>query len=427
MPGGAKMPDYQLRLGVFSKSYSDLTDNEKEFITYFLRIKMDCISSVIDSSYTTGPHGYGSSLVLSRIIKIKERISTDRELSDKLKRNELYRFVSNLDDHRVPSHNTYNSLRKRLGVEGYRQIHSNFVRQADSLGLLNPDISALPKNRKDGIILIADSTFLKTTSSTKGIRTDDGTWLFKDESIAFGRPHHKHKYPVGHRAQTLMTINGIPLVSLLGKASESDKQFIFPLLDALIERYPYLKFSYIILDRIYDSEEIHQGIYEYYEIVPIIIRKKMVYPKGFTKDGLPLCPFNYPMRRKGIDYANRRTQYCCFKTCLNDKDQLLFDCKHMHKKTKFGYSFYTLFEAGYRKYGPALPTMVIYRKLKSYRTCIERTYGLFKENRYRMEMNNTYTGHDNVLMHVIDHDIVLTQDIINDYLSSGKLSPVIKL
>lgn len=41
----------------------------------------------------------------------------------------------------------------------------------------------------------------------------------------------------------------------------------------------------------------------------------------------------------------------------------------------------------------------------------------------RMEMNNTYTGYDNVLM----HDIVLSQDIINDYLSSGKLSPVIKL
>jgi len=40
-----------------------------------------------------------------------------------------------------------------------------------------------------------------------------------------------------------------------------------------------------------------------------------------------------------------------------------------------------------------------------------------------MEMNNTYTAYDNVLM----HDIVLSQDIINDYLSFAKLSPVIKL
>jgi len=99
----------------------------------------------------------------------------------------------------------------------------------------------------------------------------------------------------------------------------------------------------------------------------------------------------------------------------------------MHKKTKFGYFFYTLFEAGYRKYGPAILTVLVYKKLKPHRTCIERTYGLVKENRYRMEMNDTYTGHDNVLMHVIEHDIVLAQDTINDYLSSGKLSAVIKL
>ena len=44
-----------------------------------------------------------------------------------------------------------------------------------------------------------------------------------------------------------------------------------------------------------------------------------------------------------------------------------------------------------------------------------------------MEINNSYTGIANVTMHVIEHDIVLTQDIIFDYLKSGKLSPVLKL
>ena len=44
-----------------------------------------------------------------------------------------------------------------------------------------------------------------------------------------------------------------------------------------------------------------------------------------------------------------------------------------------------------------------------------------------MAMNNSYPGYDNVLMHVIEHDILLIQDIINDYLPSGKLSPVVKL
>ena len=44
-----------------------------------------------------------------------------------------------------------------------------------------------------------------------------------------------------------------------------------------------------------------------------------------------------------------------------------------------------------------------------------------------METSNSYIAIDNVTMHVIEHDIVLTQDIIFDYLNSGKLSPMLKL
>jgi len=44
-----------------------------------------------------------------------------------------------------------------------------------------------------------------------------------------------------------------------------------------------------------------------------------------------------------------------------------------------------------------------------------------------METSNSYIGIDNVTMHVIEHDSVPTQDIIFDYLNSGKLSPVLKL
>jgi len=44
-----------------------------------------------------------------------------------------------------------------------------------------------------------------------------------------------------------------------------------------------------------------------------------------------------------------------------------------------------------------------------------------------MEHTNTYMGIDNVAMHVIEHDIVLTQDIIFGYKTNGKVSPVIKV
>jgi hypothetical protein len=74
---------------------------------------------------------------------------------------------------------------------------------------------------------------------------------------------------------------------------------------------------------------------------------------------------------------------------------------------------------GYRKYGPALPHSAIYQKLKPFRTGIERTFGLVKENRYRMERINLYKGIENITIHAIEHDIVLTQDIIYDYIKTG--------
>jgi hypothetical protein len=70
---------------------------------------------------------------------------------------------------------------------------------------------------------------------------------------------------------------------------------------------------------------------------------------------------------------------------------------------------------------------MIYKKLKPYRTGIERTFALVKENRYRMEVSNRYKGIENVTIHAIEHDIALTQDIIFDYTKTGKLSPVLNL
>ncbi len=50
-----------------------------------------------------------------------------------------------------------------------------------------------------------------------------------------------------------------------------------------------------------------------------------------------------------------------------------------------------------------------------------------KENRYRMEMSNCYKGVDDVTIHAIEHDIVLTQDIIFGYIKTGQVSPVLNL
>ena len=179
------------------------------------------------------------------------------------------------------------------------------------------------------------------------------------------------------------------------------------------------------MDRGYDTEEIHHDIYEFFGITPVIIREKMVYLIGFTQDGYPLCPGGFAMKPRRIEYKLQRTKYACFKRCQKSKQTLLFSCAYINGKYKFSYTCRTYFVEGYRKFGPAVPHRLIYKKPKPFRTGIERTFGLVKENRYRMEKSNFYMGIDNVTIHAIEHDIDLTQDIIFDYLKTGKLSPVI--
>ena len=422
--------DYQLQFKPFSSAYDDLNDPDNDFVNYFASIALENIVPIINERYVgVGPNGYGVSLFLSRLLKVKEIFFSDRVLAHKLKTNATYRSVCLLDKSRTPSHNTYSTFRKRLGVEGFRQIHRRFVLQAHSLGLLNPDMPQLPKTRRPGIIVVGDSTFIRATCSTKGEKQGDGSWLFQDASVSFGRPNHKYRYPVGHKAHSLMSVTGIPLVSIVTAAGTSDQTGIVELVKELFRLYPELTFAYIILDRGYDAEDIYQTLYESYNVLPIIIRKKMVYPKGFTKAGYPLCPFGYALTRIGIDYKRKRTKYCCRKICLKRPKQQgdLFDCDNIDLDNSNGITIYTRFKDGYRKFGPTIPSTIIYKRLKPLRTSIEREYGLIKENRYRMEYINTYTGIENVSMHVVEHDIALTQDIIFDFRRSGLKSPVIKV
>jgi hypothetical protein len=421
------MGEIQIPFEMVSSAGADLVDPENDLVNYFLTIEMQPIVHVVERAFSNrGPKGYGASLLLSRILKVKQVFISDRVLVTRLKEVATYRRVCGFTDRKVPAHNTYHTFRKAIGPEGYARIHAGFVRRAYALNLLDPTLPMLPKNRRKGLIVIADSTTIRAYCSTNGTKQPDGTWLFTDPSATFGRPHHRDKFPVGHKAHSLMAVTGIPFVSAISSRNESDQDHLFPLLDQFRERFPELKIAYIVLDRGYDAEEIHRILYEEYDIIPVIIRKKTAYPKGYTPEGIPLCIWGLPMSRTGIDYARKRTRYACRKDCQRTK-QMTFTCPYRDSAFPNGLIYYTKFKDSYRKYGPAIPASIIYRKLKPLRTAIERTYGLVKENRYRMETTNTYMGLDNVLMHVIEHDIALTLDIIFMFKKEGKISPVLKL
>ena len=141
------MVRFQVPLPGLARDIRTLNAEEKDFLNYFCAIDDSCISPVVDRYAGVGPKGYGASLILARIIKIRERLLSDRQLAKCLKKNDLYRFVTGDIQ---PSHNSFNTLRKRLGPKGFIKIHKRFVSKAHSLGLLNPEVKELPQNRKIG-------------------------------------------------------------------------------------------------------------------------------------------------------------------------------------------------------------------------------------------------------------------------------------
>ena len=184
----------------------------------------------------------------------------------------------------------------------------------------------------------------------------------------------------------------------------------------------------MILDAGYDSEEFYRDIYTEFNILPIIIRKpSMKWGPNLGKTGTPLCPLGYPTRRKGIKYDRGRTKFACYRVCIKDPQRLLFSCEYQNSENQFGWITHTHFKDDYRRQGPAVPGSRPYEQLKKLRTGIERYYGLTKENRYHMEVNNTYMGHDNVLIHVIEHYIAATLDILYEHRKTGKWSDVLNI
>ncbi len=151
----------------------------------------------------------------------------------------------------------------------------------------------------------------------------------------------------------------------------------------------------------------------------------MKWGPGLSGTGTPLCPFGYATRRRGIEYERGRTKFACHRACLRDRQGLLFACGHRDSPSRFGWTTHTRFDEDYRRKGPAVPGSRPYERLTKLRTGIERYYGLTKENRYHMEANNSYMGLENVLIHVIEHDMAATLDILREHARSGKWSDVL--
>ena len=100
------MGEIQIPFGVISSAGADLADPENDLVNYFLSIDTRPIAAVIASSFgTRGPKGYGVSLILSRILKVKQVFFSDRILVQRLKEVATYRRVCGFSGGKVPAHN----------------------------------------------------------------------------------------------------------------------------------------------------------------------------------------------------------------------------------------------------------------------------------------------------------------------------------
>ncbi|MBN2568059.1 MAG: hypothetical protein JXB42_01380 [Deltaproteobacteria bacterium] len=138
---------YQVSLPGLAGDCNHLTKQDKDFIAYFFTIDMDSISLVIEYYAGIGPKGYNVFLILARIIKIKERVLSDRQLADVLKKNDLYRFVTRDIQ---PAHNTFNTLRKRLGPRGFVEIPQTFRFQGPFYGTAETGNPQIAQTQKEG-------------------------------------------------------------------------------------------------------------------------------------------------------------------------------------------------------------------------------------------------------------------------------------
>jgi hypothetical protein len=424
--------DYQFPLSPFTGVYEDLTNPGNELLGFFAQVDPRAVEAICAPYYSgRGPDGYGVARYLALLLRIKQNIVSDRRLVADLRTNELYRRAIGLgaNPDAVPGRSALSAFRARLGPEGFQALHRHFVLRAHAAGLTQPELAALPRNRRPGLLAIVDGTFLRAYCHQHPKKGDDGSRRFTDPSVTYGRRHPVYRYPVGHKAHSLVTAGGLPLCSIVAPANELDQTNLLPLLERFREVYPELEVAYLLLDKGYDAEALYRCVYEDYGIIPVTARKdNIVYAEGYSTRGRPLCPHGVELARRGADYGRRRTKFCCEHRCLAEgvgAEGGWESCPHLGRPGA-GYVSYTHFEWSYRKFGPLTPDTSLFAKLYRLRTDVERAFALTKANRYRMEDSITVMGLDAVAVHVILHDTAVVIDALQrgvPPLRPGRVTP----
>ena len=413
----------QLPIPVYDISYYDLVDAENSLVNYVKHLNLGRIERVIEKHYSgRGPKGFRKiSFFLLDLFKFKKNIPSNRKLIEEIHQSKVLQHLAFLAfkdrrryvrKNKIPTHQMISAYHDKINIDGFRELLALSVEEANELGLLAPSISQYRK----GIHLAQDSTFIPAKITLERFSKNEAIF----PKVSFGRSH-KYKLPLGHRIHWLIAVpHRIVVNCMLEKASKQDFNLTIPMVEGFLLKHK-IKIAFHIGDKGYSDDETRDYLLKEHGIIGIYpIKENAKFPDNFNTNGWPVCPYGYPLKRKGSDYKRQRTQYYCQRQCTK-ANKTMSSCEHYHSQKAQGYTFYTHFDNGLGKFGPVHQESTRFEKLYKTRTLTEQINSLAKCIRYHFDENLTATDPQEVEIQMLLCAIILNYDeIVKERIRLGK-------
>ena len=187
----------------------------------------------------------------------------------------------------------------------------------------------------------------------------------------------------GHKAHVIAdAVYGIPLHLELRPANDSEMTNFPALLDATLERHPWLKPKFVLADKGYDSLDNFQHTLKRGAIPVIVVRRpqkdkatgKRLFDSTYDEDGRPLCVGGQPMDYIGTDKEGNHYFRCPGEGCwLKSKVDWSRYCNSGHSEKPEGKLL--------RIMGIIPRFTKLWRKIYNKRGAIERWFSSGKRSR----------------------------------------------
>ena len=410
--------DIQLPIPAFDLCYQDLARPQNKLVRWFSLLNLGRMERILEPFYSgQGPNGFRKiSFVLLDLLRHKQNIPSNRRLIQELENQRLYQHLTCLAQkdkrgrylrrNRIPTHQALSKFHQTVGVQAYRELLALTIEEANELGLLSPRKTWW----RPGLQIISDSTFVLSKVRIKTFQSHKRRYK---KIIGFGRQHHLYRTPLGSKIHFLISSpRRIILNLIITPAQSQDFGVTVPLVEGFLSRHK-LQVAYHIADKGMSDDKTRAIFFQRHKILGLYpIKENAVFPKNYSPEGWPLCPYGYPLKRKGTDYNRQRTQFYCKRICLPSPMGRAARCKYLHSNKKQGYTLYTRFEQGMGKFGPIHRWDQRFQSLYRQRTLVEQLHSLAKNIRYRFEQNLNAVSGDEIEIQALACAICLNYDEI---------------